>query len=120
MLDLCMFADATHNQEELSVVGAEGKIEALVPENVVRIGRRGIHSIGEVETEAVRDDRIAYKGYHDGSSYIEHLNFRDAILSGGSSEVTVGDGLLAVAIGVAAHRSIDEGRPVMLEELLRS
>ncbi len=120
MLDLCMFADATHNQEELSVVGAEGKIEALVPENVVRIGRRGVHSIGEVETETVRDDRIAYEGYHDGSSYIEHLNFRDAILSGGSPEVTVGDGLLAVAIGVAAHRSIDEGLPVLLEELLRS
>jgi hypothetical protein len=31
--------------------------------------------------------------------------------------VTASDGLLAVAIGVAAHRSIDERRPVTFEEL---
>ncbi|NOX21654.1 MAG: Gfo/Idh/MocA family oxidoreductase [Actinobacteria bacterium] len=120
MLDLCMFAEATRNQEELSVVGNKGKVEALVPENVVRIGRRGVNTIGAVEVHAVHDDRIAYEGYHDGSSFIEHLKFRDAVLSGGEPEVTVGDGLLAVVIGVAAHRSIDEGRPVFLEELLRS
>jgi hypothetical protein len=31
--------------------------------------------------------------------------------------VTAEDGLLSVAVGVAAHRSIDEGRPVTLAEL---
>ena len=41
LLDLCMFAEATHNQEELSVVGPLGKVEALIPEDIVRIGRRG-------------------------------------------------------------------------------
>ena len=35
MLDLCMFAEASHNQEEISVVGPLGKIEALVPESVI-------------------------------------------------------------------------------------
>jgi myo-inositol 2-dehydrogenase / D-chiro-inositol 1-dehydrogenase len=119
MLDLCMFAEATHNQEELSVVGAKGKVEALIPENVVRIGTRGVHSIGNVVSEVVSDDRIEYEGYHDGSSYIEHLKFRDAVASGAEAEVTAADGLLAVAIGVAAHRSIEEGRPILLEELLR-
>ena len=33
MLDLCMFAEATHNQEEISVVGDQAKLEALIPEN---------------------------------------------------------------------------------------
>ena len=48
LLDLCMFAEATHNQEELSVVGPLGKVEALIPEDIVRIGRRGEHWIGGV------------------------------------------------------------------------
>ena len=36
LLDLCMFAEATHNQEEISVVGDAGKVEALIPESVFR------------------------------------------------------------------------------------
>jgi len=119
LLDLCMFAEATHNQEEVSVVGELGKIEALVPDNVVRIGRRGTHHIGDVETHDVADERIAHEGLHDGSSYLEHLRFRDAIRSGAAPDVTVYDGLLSVAIGAAAHRSIDEVRPVELSEFLR-
>jgi predicted dehydrogenase len=119
MLDLCMFAEATHNQEDLSVVGEKGKIETHVPEAVVRIGRRGEHWIGGVEHHEVHDDRVAYEGHHDGSSYLEHLRFRDAVLEGRSPEVTLLDGLRSVAIGAAAHRSIDEGRVVALSEFLR-
>ena len=52
MLDLCMFADATLNQQEFAVVGDAGKVEALVPSGVVRIGRRGTHGIGEVQEPA--------------------------------------------------------------------
>ena len=50
---------------------------------------------------------------------MEHQKFRDAILGIQDAEVSLHDGLLSVAIGAAAHRSIDEGRPVMLDELLR-
>ena len=50
LLDLCMFAEATHHQEELSVVGAAGKVEALIPPGTVRVGRRGEHWIGHVES----------------------------------------------------------------------
>ena len=49
LLDLCMFAEATRNQEELSVVGERGKVEALIPDDVIRIGRRGEHWIGGIE-----------------------------------------------------------------------
>lgn len=119
LLDLCMFAEATHNQEELSVVGAKGKVEALIPDDVVRIGRRGEHWIGGVETHPVVNEEIPYEGHHSGSSWVEHQKFRDAVLGITPPEVSLFDGLLSVAIGAAAHRSIDEGRPVDLSEFLR-
>ncbi|MEL7156413.1 MAG: Gfo/Idh/MocA family oxidoreductase [Actinomycetota bacterium] len=117
-LDLCMFADATHNQEEISVVGEGGKLEALIPEDVLRRGIRGEHWIGSVVTEQVPTDHIAFAGLHHGSSYLEHLAFIEAVRTGGPPPVTLDDGLWSVAIGVAAHRSIDEGRPVLMEEVL--
>jgi predicted dehydrogenase len=117
VLDLCMFAEATRNQEELSVVGDAGKVEALIPQDVVRVGRRGTHWIGSVDEVAVAGS-AAYEGFHHGSSYVEHLRFLDAIRAGGAPEVTVDDGLWSVAIGVAAHRSIEEGRRVELAEVL--
>jgi len=119
MLDLCMFAEATRYTEEVSVLGAKGKVEALLPGNEYRAGRRGEHFYGTVDVDEVHDDRIAYEGFHDGSSFIEHTHFRDAILEGRPPEVSLEDGLLSVAVGAAAHMSIDEGRPVMLAELLR-
>ncbi len=119
LLDLCMFAEATHNQEELSVVGPLGKVEALIPEDVVRIGRRGEHWIGGVNVHPVTNDEIPYEGHHSGSSWVEHQKFRDAVLGVAPAEVSLFDGLLSVAIGAAAHRSIDEGRPVDLSEFLR-
>lgn len=118
MLDLCMYAEATHNQEEISVVGTTGKVEALIPENVIRLGRRGEHSFGNVEQHPVSDDRIRVEGYHHGSSYLEHVDFADAIRNGTEALVTLEDGLWSVAMGEAAHRSIDENRPVELSELI--
>ncbi|MFT5201592.1 MAG: myo-inositol 2-dehydrogenase/D-chiro-inositol 1-dehydrogenase [Candidatus Aldehydirespiratoraceae bacterium] len=119
MLDLCMFAEATRYTEELSVLGARGKVEALLPGNEFRAGRRGEHFYGGVDVEAIHDERIAYEGFHDGSSYIEHMHFRDAILGNSTPEVTLEDGLMSVIVGAAAHRSIDEARPVLIEEFLR-
>ncbi len=118
LLDLCMFAEATHNQEEISVVGDKGKLEALIPENVLRAGRRGEHWIGGVEISAVHDESIAYTGHHHGSSFIEHRRFVDAVRNRSEPDVTVVDGLMSVAVGVAAHRSIEQGRPVEMEEVL--
>ena len=116
-LDLCMFAEATHNQEEISVVGSAGKVEALIPDDVVRIGRRGDHWIGGVEVHEVANT-IAHQGLHHGSSMVEHQKLHDIIVDGGEPEVTVHDGLLSVAVGLAAHRSIDEQRPVLMTEIL--
>ncbi|MEM8925248.1 MAG: Gfo/Idh/MocA family oxidoreductase [Actinomycetota bacterium] len=118
-LDLCMFADATRFQEEVSVVGADGKVEALLPEGLLRTGRRGEHWVGAVDEEQVATDHIAFEGLHHGSSYLEHLDFIAAVTNGTPPPVTLADGLWSVAIGVAAHRSIDEGRAVLMDEILQ-
>lgn len=118
LLDLCMFADATKNQEEVSAVGDRGKVEAFLPEMTVRIGRRGVHWIGEAETHEVSNPLVRYEGHHHGSSYLEHLDFIDACRTGSGAGVDLEDGLLSVAVGVAGQRSIEEGRPVLLDEVL--
>jgi predicted dehydrogenase len=118
MLDLCMFAEASRHEQEISVVGHLGKVEALVSEGIIRIGRRS-DGYGNVHTEPVADSDIRHVGMHHGASYLEHVAMRDAIISGSEPAVTLRDGLASVALGVAAHRSIDEGRFVELDEVLR-
>lgn len=117
LLDLCMFAEAGAHQEELVAVGDRGKIEAFLPDATVRIGRRA-GGRDAVRTEHVTDNRVRYEGFHHGSSYLEHLDFIAACRTGGSAAVTLDDGLLSVAVGVAAHRAIDEARPVAVDEVL--
>ena len=117
MLDLCMFAEATRYQEEISVVGDRGKAEALLPEGIFRLGHRGDHFVGDVVDQPVDDSHIAYDGLHHGSSFVEHQDFLAAIRGQAPVPVTVEDGLWSVAMGVAAHKSIDEGRPVAMVEV---
>eukprot|EP00249_Psilotum_nudum_P006497 c19818_g1_i1 orf=52-1188(-) len=118
LLDLCMFAEGGQNEQEICVVGDIGKGEAFVPENIVRIGtRRGGRS--GVQTFNVQDGRIKYEGLHHGSSYLEHLEFLSALRTQGDRPPAAGlhEGLLSVATGVAAQRSIELGRFVTLAEV---
>ncbi len=117
LLDLCMFAEGSEHQEELSAVGDRGKVEAFLPDATIRFGTREGGRRG-VTTATVHDDRVAYEGFHHGSSYLEHLDFIAACQGRGPTGVSLEDGLLSVAVGVAAHRSIDEARPVTLAEVL--
>lgn len=116
-LDLCMFAEASRNEQELSVVGPMGKVEAFVPESIVRVGRR---SSGEVREFDADESRIDHRGMHEGSTYIQHLELLNAIRTGAQPEVTLEDGRLSVAMGVAGQLSIAEARPVMMSEVLTS
>jgi predicted dehydrogenase len=117
LLDLCMFAEGSRHQEELVAVGDRGKLEAFLPDATVRTGRR-VDGRPGVRTEEVHDERVRYEGFHHGSSYLEHLDFITACRRGTAPAVSLQDGLLSVAVGVAAHRSIDEGRAVTLAEVL--
>lgn len=119
MLDLCMFAEGSKNEQEIAVVGDIGKGEAFVPESIVRFA---IREAGRenVQTLKAEDERIKYDGLHHGSSYLEHLNFLSAIRAKGAKvpAVDLQDGLISVAIGVAAQLSIEKGRFITIEEVM--
>ncbi|KAK3434622.1 hypothetical protein EUGRSUZ_D02095 [Eucalyptus grandis] len=119
MLDLCMFAEGSKNEQEIAVVGDTGKGEAFVPESIVRFGSRAAGREG-VQTLTAADDRIKYDGLHHGSSYLEHLNFLDAVRAKGvrAPAVDLQDGLISVAMGVAAQLSIEKGRFVEMAEVI--
>lgn len=61
-----------------------------------------------------------YDGLHHGSSYLEHLNFLYAVRAKGveAPPVDLEDGLISVAMGVAAQLSIEKGRFVTIEEVM--
>ncbi|KAJ8754708.1 hypothetical protein K2173_011123 [Erythroxylum novogranatense] len=119
VLDLCMFAEGSRNEQEISVVGEIGKGEAFVPESIVRFGTRAAGREG-VRTLKAEDDRIKYDGLHHGSSYLEHLNFLYAIRAEGEKvpAVSLQDGLISVAIGVAAQLSIEKHKLVTIDEVM--
>jgi predicted dehydrogenase len=124
MLDLCMFAEQSENQTEIAATGDDGKIEVRTPESALVIGRRVRPTPPGVRRDAARIERIPVAvdetamaaGTHHGATYYEHVAFRDAIRDGGTPAVTLEDGLMAVAIGAAAERSIAERRPVLMAE----
>jgi myo-inositol 2-dehydrogenase/D-chiro-inositol 1-dehydrogenase len=116
LLDLCMFAEASRNEQEIAATGDAGKVECFVPEGTVVVGRRSPRSV-ETETVDVRSDVLA-AGAHHGSTFVEHVEFRRALLAGDAPAVSARDGLWAVAMGAAAERSAAEGRPVEISELL--
>ncbi|CAI0418034.1 unnamed protein product [Linum tenue] len=109
MLDLCMFAEGNKNEQEISVVALLVLGEAFVPENVVRFGSRVAGRDG-VKTLIAEDERIKTLKLHHGSSYLEHLYFLASVRAEGEKvpAVDLQDGLISVAIGVAAQLSIEE------------
>lgn len=128
-LDLCMFAENSIDNEQIVIVGDEGKLESLLPSLTLRYGRRedwGQRKVwGQpsgtgkgVSVRRVWDTNIKYAGQHFGASYIEHQHFAAAMRNGTPPEITLEEGLRSVATGLAAHRSIETGQPVALSDLL--
>ena len=129
MLDLCMFAENSVDNEHITVVGDKGKLESLLPSMTLRYGRRDDWGKREVwgqtassgkgvSVRRVWDTGIKYMGNHFGASYVEHFKFANAIRQGLPPEVTLEDGLRAVATGIAAHRSIDTHSVVAMADVL--
>jgi predicted dehydrogenase len=115
MLDLSMFAEGGQHEQEITVVGDRGKLDAYIPGNgKIFIGNRDSRSVQEIDVPT--DPDIAHMGFHFGASFIECKRFVDAVLNNTPPEVTVADGLWSVVIGAAAHKSIDESRPVLISE----
>ena len=116
-----MFAENSNFQEELSAVGNKGKIETGVPSSKSGINKSEVflnlrNKIKpDIETIEV-DNKILQAGHHHGSTYYEHLKFLDCIKNKSNPEVSLNDGLIAVATGEAAEKSIKENRVVKMSE----
>ena len=128
-LDLCMFAENSVDNEVISVTGSEGKLESLIPSLTLRVGKRADWGKREVwgqasgtgrgvATRRVWDTNIRYGGQHFGASWIEHQKFAHAVREGLPAEISLEEGLRSVATGMAAHRSIETGLPVLMSDII--
>ena len=119
MLDLCMFADGSEEQEEIAATGDLAKLEVFIPSgDIVFSPRVGFMAPKKVERRHVKVDETALKaGSHHGATFYQQQAFIDAILGRGDIAVTADDGLRAAAIGMAAEISAKEKRAVLMSEL---
>ncbi len=117
LLDLCMFAEASRDQEEIAATGDLGKVECGIPSSTLIIGeRRPVERMGVAlpltRTTVAVDPDLLEIGHHNGATHFQHERFLRMLHEGGQPEVTVDDGLRAVVMGAAAERSIKEGVPI--------
>ena len=115
MLDLCMFAEGSKNQEEIAAVGDAGKLEVFIPDGDLVFSPRSPK--GPVTTHVAVDETALRAGTHHGASFYQHRAFLDAVLNGGPVAVTADDGFWAVLMGLAAEMSAKEKRAVTIREL---
>ncbi|MBO6604572.1 MAG: Gfo/Idh/MocA family oxidoreductase [Roseicyclus sp.] len=126
MLELCMFAEGSRYQEELSAVGPRGKIEALVPGPgrfwPAHLGPAPVPRVivsprmpqGPREMEIPVDPTLLEAGDHNGATFYQHRLFLEAVQSGTPPAVSLSDGIAAVRMGLAAQEAAREGRVVTL------
>ena len=114
MLDLCMFAEGSREEQEVCVIGDRGKLEALIPSSRFILGKRSPVSIAEEIIDV--DEKILKAGFHHGATYYEHEAFLQALGNASAPEVNSWDGLMSVVMGLAAQRSAAEQRAVLIAE----
>ena len=126
MLELCMFAEGSKYQEEISAVGPKGKIEALVPGPgrfwPKLLGDPPVPQMiisprapkGPYVSEIPVDPTLLEAGDHNGSTFYQHQRFNAVVRGEGAVEVSLSDGAKAIAMGLAAQESARTGQAVLL------
>lgn len=130
LLELCMFAEGSTYQEEISAVGKNGKIECLIPGPT----RFWPASLGNPPTpkvvvsprepkypqsiEVPVDEKLLSAGDHNGATFYQHAKFQQVVLGKAQCEVTLSDGWTAVAMGLAAQQSAESRAAVKPGNLL--
>ena len=127
-LELCMFAEAAEPQEQLTALGDKGKLDAYIPgpdrfwpgagerhAKVVFSPRD--QSSPDIDVVEV-DPALAAAGDHHGSTFYQHIQFGQAVLTGSAVEVSATDGVKAVRMGAAAQESIRTGQVVDMKTFL--
>jgi hypothetical protein len=121
MLELCMYAGGSRYQEEISAVGARGKVECLVPGPgrfwPAHLGAAPTPQLivssrlpqGPYTVEIPVDPQLLTAGDHNGSTFYQHQRFCAAMRGEEQVEVTLDDGWKAVAMGMAAQLSSNQG-----------
>jgi myo-inositol 2-dehydrogenase/D-chiro-inositol 1-dehydrogenase len=129
MLELCMFAEASEYQEEISAVSPLGKITCRVPgpSRFWPEQQIGPQPTAELviehrdprrrEQSAIAVDPVLLKaGDHNGSTFYQHEKFLAVVRGESAVEVSLMDGINAALIGMAAEYSASTGKPVDLTE----
>ena len=126
MLELCMYAEGSRYQEEISVVGPSGKIEAFVPGPgrfwPTHLGAPPVPQVvvsprspkGPQVVEIPVDPTILDAGDHNGSTFYQHARFLELVRAGGAPDVSLRDGAQAVAMGHAAQDAARGGGAITL------
>lgn len=129
MLELCMFAEGSRYQEEISAVGAQGKIECLVPGPgrfwPTHLGDAPVPQLivsprepaGPHTVEIPVDPQLLAVGDHNGSTFYQHQRFQQVVLQQATPEVSLNDGWMAVAMGMAAQESAATGKAVEINRI---
>ncbi|MDD9979255.1 MAG: Gfo/Idh/MocA family oxidoreductase [Boseongicola sp.] len=127
MLELCMYAEGSRYQEEISAVGPNGKIEAFVPGPgrfwPTHLGEAPVPQVvvsprspkGPQVVDIPVDPAILEAGDHNGSTFYQHVKFLEVVRGNAEPEVTLTDGARAVAIGLAAQAAASTGETVRLD-----
>ncbi len=128
MLELCMFAEGSRYQEEISAVGKLGKIEAKIPGPGrfwhEKLGEPPVPQVivsprcppGPIEKDVPVDPELLDAGDHNGSTFYQHQKFLDTVRNRTPVEVSLSEGKIAVLMGMAAQRSMIEKRVVDMSE----
>jgi myo-inositol 2-dehydrogenase/D-chiro-inositol 1-dehydrogenase len=127
-LELCMFAEGSRYQEEISVVGPRAKVECFIPgpgrfwpphlgdppTPLVVLSPRVPR--GPTELEVPVDPSALAAGDHNGSTFYQHERFQRVVQKDMTQcvEVTLHDGLAAVVMGLAAQESARTGMAIDL------
>lgn len=121
MLELCMYAEGSEYQEEITAVGPAGKIEVKVPgptrfwtdtesqPPIPKIVLSPRTPVGPREIDIPVDPKLLEIGDHNGSTFYQHRLFAEVVRKRGNPEVTLADGAIAIRMALAAQRSAVTG-----------
>ncbi|MCV6591523.1 MAG: Gfo/Idh/MocA family oxidoreductase [Silicimonas sp.] len=130
MLELCMYAEGSTYQEEITGLGPQGKIEAKVPGPgrfwPTHLGTPPTAQVivsprspkGPQMVEIPVDPQLQAAGDHNGSTFYQHARFLDVVRGAGAPEVSLRDGMRAVEMGLAAQHSAATGEVVNLPDFV--
>ncbi len=128
MLELCMFAEGSRYQEEVSAIGPKAKIEALVPGPgrfwPDHLGEPPVPQVivsprdpkGPVSTDIPVDPKLLAAGDHNGSTFYQHQGFLELLRGQRTApDVSLHDGRWAVRMGLAAQQALNTGEAVRFD-----